>query len=150
LLCAGPEQVGTRLIADTDSEAGRGEIMSKRGPDPRDVQVARRVRALRLERGMSQTDLGNRLGVTFQQVQKYEKGTNRIGAGRLQRIAEVFNVPISVFFSGSESADVPSSKLFELIDTAASLRLLRAYSRIRDPQIQQALTRLTEKIAGEN
>ena len=59
-------------------------------------------------------------------------------------------MPISVFFAAAESDDVPSSKLFELIDTAASLRLLRAYSRIRDPQIQQALTRLTEKIAGES
>jgi len=99
---------------------------------------------------MSQTDLGNRLGVTFQQVQKYEKGTNRIGAGRLQRISEIFGVPISVFFAAAETTDAPSGKLFELIDTAASLRLLRAYSRIRDPQIQQALTRLTEKIAGEH
>src|SRR6266705_3147392 len=70
---------------------------SKRSGDPRDAEIGKRIRARRLERGLSQTELGQRLGVTFQQVQKYEKGTNRVGAGRLQRVAEILDVPITFF-----------------------------------------------------
>ena len=61
--------------------------MAKKSPDPVDVEVGRRIRVQRMARGMSQTELGKRIGVTFQQVQKYEKGANRVGAGRLTRIA---------------------------------------------------------------
>ena len=75
--------------------------MAKR-PDLTDIDVGRRVRALRLERGMSQEKLACALDLTFQQVQKYEKGTNRIGAGRLQRIAGILEVPVSTFFDRSE------------------------------------------------
>src|ERR1700687_1655044 len=114
--------------------------MSKRGPDLRDVEVGRRVRALRLERGMSQEKLGDGLGLTFQQVQKYEKGTNRIGAGRLQRISEIFDVPISAFFEVATSNE--TATLLEFADNAAALRLLRAYARIPSPQAKQALVRL--------
>jgi transcriptional regulator with XRE-family HTH domain len=123
--------------------------MPRKTPDTRDVDVGRRVRALRLEKGMSQTDLGAELGITFQQIQKYEKGTNRIGAGRLQRIAEVLDVPVSVFFAdGSGGPARGRDSLFELVDTGAALRLLRAYSRIPDPQVKQALASLAEKIAS--
>src|SRR5438094_2862806 len=69
-------------------------------PDARDIDVGRRIRSQRLVCRMSQTELANNLGVTFQQVQKYEKGVNRVGAGRLSRIADVLNVPVSFFFSG--------------------------------------------------
>jgi transcriptional regulator with XRE-family HTH domain len=123
--------------------------MPRKTPDTRDVDVGRRVRALRLEKGMSQTDLGAELGITFQQIQKYEKGTNRIGAGRLQRISEVLEVPVSVFFSdGTGAQSRGRDSLFELVDTGAALRLLRAYARIPDPQVKQALASLAEKIAG--
>jgi transcriptional regulator with XRE-family HTH domain len=121
--------------------------MPRKHPDPKDVEVGRRVRAFRLNKGLSQEKLGDELGITFQQVQKYEKGVNRIGAGRLQRIAEILEVPVSEFFAGSSS--VPSGgNLYELVDTAAALRLLRAYARIPDPQVKQAVTTLVEKIAG--
>src|SRR5919198_5422244 len=69
-----------------------------RRADNRDAEVGRRVRSRRLECRLSQTELAERIGVTFQQVQKYEKGVNRIGAGRLQRISEALEVPISFFF----------------------------------------------------
>src|SRR5947209_12593543 len=72
-----------------------------RRADARDEEVGRRVRSRRLECRLSQTELANRVGVTFQQVQKYEKGVNRIGAGRLQRIAEALEVPITFFFDGA-------------------------------------------------
>jgi transcriptional regulator with XRE-family HTH domain len=123
--------------------------MAKRGPDPQDIEVGKRVRALRLERGMSQTNLANELGLTFQQVQKYEKGTNRIGAGRLHRIAEILGVPVSTLFGSADGPHEPSSKLFEFIDTAAAMRIMRAFSRVSDPKVQQALTRLAEAIADE-
>jgi transcriptional regulator with XRE-family HTH domain len=121
--------------------------MPKKNPDPKDVEVGRRVRAFRLNRGLSQEKLGDELGITFQQVQKYEKGVNRIGAGRLQRIAEILGVPVSEFFSPTSTASTQSENLYELVDTAAALRLLRAYARIPDPQVKQAVTALVEKIA---
>ena len=76
--------------------------MSVKRPDPVDVEVGHRIRIERLARGLSQTALANQLGVTFQQVQKYEKGVNRVGAGRLTKIAEVLGVPVGSFFSGKE------------------------------------------------
>ena len=122
--------------------------MSNRSPDAQDLEVGRRVRTFRLQRGLSQEKLADQLGLTFQQVQKYEKGTNRIGAGRLQRIAEILGVTAADFFTSGKREKTVPSELFELLDTAASLRLLRAYARIRDPQVQQAVAHLVEKIAA--
>ena len=121
--------------------------MRKKQPDPRDLEVARRVRARRLELRMSQETLAGHLGLTFQQVQKYEKGANRIGAGRLQRIAEILKMDVSGFFPRSGGAAEPSASLFELVETSAALRLLRAYSRIPNPSLKRALTVLAEDIA---
>jgi len=126
----------------------------KRGRDPCDIEIAKRVRALRLQRGLSQTELGEVLDVTFQQVQKYERGTNRISAGRLYRIAEVLDVPVSFFYEGFEgrgsepglhSTDIE----FGFLQTSAAMRLIRAYSRITDSGVRQKLLLLTESLAGE-
>jgi transcriptional regulator with XRE-family HTH domain len=129
--------------------------MTQRGGDPRDAEIGRRVRTLRLQRGLSQTELGTLINVTFQQVQKYEKGANRISAGRLQRIAEVLTVPVAFFFatfddkakssSGGDLVDVE----FSFLQTEGALRLARAYARIKQPGIRLRLLRLTEAIAGE-
>ena len=128
--------------------------MAPRGGDPRDAEIGKRVRTLRLQRGLSQTELGTLIDVTFQQVQKYEKGTNRISAGRLQRIAEVMSVPVAFFFAGFE--DKPkagSARLadvdFAFLQTEGALRLARAYARIRKPGVRLQLLRLTEAIADE-
>jgi len=120
----------------------------KRGPDPLDIEVGQRVRTFRLHKGLSQEKLADQLGITFQQVQKYEKGTNRIGAGRLQRIANVLGIPVSDFFTSHKQGGAAPAELFRLLDKAAALRLLRAYSRIRQPKVQQAIMRLVESIAG--
>src|ERR1700730_16340593 len=80
---------------------GREGTINKRSADPRDFEIGRRIRPLRRERGLSQTELGTPIGVTFQQIQKYEKGANRVSAGRLHRIAELFNVPITFFYADS-------------------------------------------------
>ncbi len=122
-----------------------------KAPDARDVDVGRRIRAQRLVCRMSQTELANNLGVTFQQVQKYEKGVNRVGAGRLSRIAEVLGVPVAFFFSGDMSPSLPSDSAntgLSFLETAGAVRLVRAYSQIEDPQIRRALVDLSEEIAG--
>jgi transcriptional regulator with XRE-family HTH domain len=128
--------------------------MAQRGGDPRDAEIGKRVRTLRLQRGLSQTELGALINVTFQQVQKYEKGTNRISAGRLQRIAEVMSVPVSFFFAGfDEKPRASGSHLvdveFSFLQTEGALRLARAYARIKQPTVRLQLLRLTEAIAGD-
>jgi transcriptional regulator with XRE-family HTH domain len=130
--------------------------MTRRGGDPRDAEIGQRVRSLRLQRGLSQTDLGTLIDVTFQQVQKYEKGTNRISAGRLQRIAEVLGVPVAVFFAAPPET-LPSSGASGQEDTQGigflqadeALRLARAYARIKEPDVRLRLLRLTEAIARD-
>ncbi len=122
--------------------------MTKKSPDGRDIEVGRRVRTFRLQRGMSQEKLADQLGITFQQVQKYEKGINRIGAGRLQRISEILDVPIADLYAPQKRGSTVTGEVFELLDTAASLRLVRAYARIRDPGLKHAVTHLVEIIAG--
>jgi transcriptional regulator with XRE-family HTH domain len=122
--------------------------VAKRDPDPLDIEVGQRVRTFRLQKGLSQQKLGDRLGLTFQQVQKYEKGTNRIGAGRLQRIADILGVSVSDFFTSRRQGGAAPAEVFKLLGTAAALRLVRAYARIDDPRLQQAITRLVESIAS--
>ncbi len=125
--------------------------MTRRGGDPRDAEIGQRVRALRLQRGLSQTELGQLISVTFQQVQKYEKGANRISAGRLQRMAEVLGVPVAHFFGPPDGTHASNGADHEivLVHSEGSLRLARAYARIKEPGIRLQLLRLTEAIAGE-
>ena len=120
--------------------------MSVKRPDPVDIEVGHRIRIERLARGLSQTALANQLGVTFQQVQKYEKGVNRVGAARLQQIATALDVPVTFFYDGDNKAREVESLLF--LDSAFSLRLLRAYSKIKDQTVQRQLVSLMESIAA--
>jgi transcriptional regulator with XRE-family HTH domain len=119
-----------------------------RKTDSRDRAVAVRVRALRLARGMTQSQLGKLLGVTFQQVQKYETGANRIGAGRLQRIAEAFEVPLAALFDSPPLRREGVSDPLEALGTAGAARLVEAYSRIRDAMVRRAFVRLAEEMAS--
>jgi transcriptional regulator with XRE-family HTH domain len=117
-----------------------------------DVEVGQRIRARRMAKGMSQTELGDLLGVTFQQVQKYEKGVNRVGAGRLVRVADALGVPVSFFF-GATDADAGSRDtraILGFLDTPYALRLLRAFSRIPQGEVQRALVDLVESLVPEN
>jgi transcriptional regulator with XRE-family HTH domain len=126
----------------------KGRAMTRK-PDPLDIEVGRKVRALRLNKNMSQERLAEALGLTFQQVQKYERGTNRISAGRLQRIAKILDVQTSVFFPDTkEAARGGTSSLFDLVDSAAALRLLRAYSRIPTPELKRIVASLAEELAA--
>src|ERR1700737_4874620 len=101
--------------------------MGKRSRDPRDTEIAKRVRALRLQRGLSQTELSDALGVTFQQVQKYERGMNRISAGRLFRIAETLEVPVTFFYADFKprSSEAHSVAIdFDFLQTGGAMRLI--------------------------
>jgi transcriptional regulator with XRE-family HTH domain len=122
--------------------------VTKKRIDPLDIEVGQRVRTFRLHKGLSQEKLGDQLGLTFQQIQKYEKGTNRVSAGRLQHIANILGIPVSDFFTSHGQGGAMPAELFRLLDTPAALRLVRAYSRIREPKLQHAITRLVESIAG--
>jgi transcriptional regulator with XRE-family HTH domain len=122
--------------------------VSVRAANPVDIEVGRRVRSRRVECGLSQTTLGDRLGITFQQVQKYESGANRIGAGRLQRIAEVLDVPVSFFFHEVDADGAES--LFTYLRNERAIRMVKAFHRIGDPRTQQALVSLAERLAGND
>jgi transcriptional regulator with XRE-family HTH domain len=125
-----------------------------RRADLRDAEVGRRVRSRRLECRLSQTELADKIGVTFQQVQKYEKGVNRIGAGRLQRISEALEVPISFFFgtgaSGGTTAKEPPSgaeSVFGFLQTSGSVRIVKAFHKIKSRKARQLLVEMAEELA---
>ena len=115
-------------------------------PHPIDVHVGSRLHMRRTLFGLNQTELGEALGVTFQQIQKYEKGTNRISASRLFDLSHVLDVPFSFFFDdvpakvteGGYAELSPSAEL-ELMSKRETLELVRAYTRIADPAKRQAL-----------
>ena len=123
----------------------------RKGPDARDIEVGRLIRVRRLANQLSQTELATHLGVSFQQLQKYEKGVNRVGAGRLHRIAEVLEVPVAFFFGESNrSGEQELMASLEFLNTARAVRLMRAYARISSPKVQYAIVDLVEKIADQD
>ena len=115
--------------------------------DPIDRHVGARIRMQRLVSGMSQTTLGDKAGITFQQIQKYENGVNRIGAGRLQRIAEIFEVPVAALFGASRREGRAGVDPFEGLRTPGAVQLLEAYGRIGDRTIRRAFLRFAEQVA---
>jgi transcriptional regulator with XRE-family HTH domain len=129
--------------------------MSVKRPDPVDIEVGHRIRIERLARGLSQTALANQLGVTFQQVQKYEKGVNRVGAGRLTKIAEVLGIEVGAFFSGKDVLDAERSQVvgeaspLKLLTVSGAFRLLRAYGEIGDGNLRRAIVDLVEQISSQ-
>jgi transcriptional regulator with XRE-family HTH domain len=128
--------------------------MGSKKPDLIDVEVGQRIRIQRLAAGLSQSELAERIGVTFQQVQKYEKGMNRVGAGRLTKIARVLNVPIGSFFDGREEIEQVELQGFESPLAAMAqpyaYRLLRAYAAISDPDLRQTIVEFVERTANQS
>jgi transcriptional regulator with XRE-family HTH domain len=133
-------------------------MIAKKAPNPTDRHVGSRVRMRRMMLGMSQEKLGDALGLTFQQVQKYEKGTNRIGASRLQQIAHILQVQVSFFFEGAPSvqsplrpeglAEAPSpTYVSEFLATSDGLALTKAFMRISDSKLRRRIVDLVEQIA---
>ncbi len=131
--------------------------MPSKPPNPVDRHVGSRVRMRRIMLGMSQEKLGEGLGLTFQQIQKYEKGTNRIGASRIQQISEILQVPVSFLFegspgssAGSEGFDQAPSPAYvaDFLATAEGLALIRAFTRVPDIKLRRAIVDMVELIGG--
>src|SRR5450755_3178467 len=134
--------------------------MPKHGIQPTDRHVGERVHMRRSMLGMSQTKLGDALGLTFQQVQKYEKGANRIGASRLQHISQILQVPVPFFFEGAPAASagpvapapadaLSSSYVADFLATSEGLALVKAFMCIEDAKMRRAIVRLVEEIVPE-
>ena len=128
-----------------------GKKKSGSNHDPRssgkhDVELGKRIRLRRVELKISQSELADQLGVTFQQVQKYEKGVNRVGAARLQLVATALDVPVTFFFEGDGKSREVESLLF--VDSAFSLRLLRAYASVKSQAVQRQFVSLIESISA--
>ena len=135
--------------------------MTKKAPNPIDKHVGSRVRMRRMMLGMSQEKLGDALALTFQQVQKYEKGTNRIGASRLQQISQILQVPVAFFFEGAphltegampEGGEAAPSPTYvsDFLATSDGLSLTKAFMRIPDPKLRRRIVDLVQQIAGED
>jgi transcriptional regulator with XRE-family HTH domain len=132
--------------------------MAKKAPNPIDKHVGSRVRMRRMMLSMSQEKLGDALGLTFQQVQKYEKGTNRIGASRLQQISHSLQVPVAFFFEGApalpnqtdEAQEAPSPAFVsDFLATADGLALTKAFMRVKEVKLRRRIVDLVEEIAGD-
>jgi transcriptional regulator with XRE-family HTH domain len=121
--------------------------MATRKSGPLDVLVGARIRMFRVNRGMSQTALAERTGVTYQQLQKYERGTERVGASRLLRIATVLDVSVGEMFESSEAGSSGVSLPVRLLTEPGALRVLKAYARTTNPRVRRSLAKLVESIA---
>ena len=133
--------------------------MAKKTPNPVDKHVGSRLRMRRLMLSMSQEKLGDALGLTFQQVQKYEKGTNRIGASRLQQLSNILQVPVSFFFEGAPHLPGHSSGISEgpspayvseFLATSVGLSLIKSFIEIKNAKLRRCIVDLVEQIASED
>ena len=137
-------------------------MASKKQPNPIDIHVGSRVRLRRMMLGMSQEKLGEHLGITFQQIQKYETGTNRIGASRLQHIARVLGVPVSFFFEDAppgpgeqpagQNLDEPerTSYVVDFLSSSEGIQLNKAFVRIKDAKLRRRVIDLVRALVGED
>jgi transcriptional regulator with XRE-family HTH domain len=131
---------------------GRGRRRGAKydGPNPTDVHVGARVRQRRVQLGMSQEKLGDSLGLTFQQVQKYERGTNRVGASRLWDMSRILGVPVSWFYSGAEDEEGGAGLTAAGEDPMTrreTTELVLAYYRISDPAMRRRIFELAKALA---
>jgi transcriptional regulator with XRE-family HTH domain len=124
--------------------------MGRKAPDPTDKHVGNRLRMRRLMLGMSQTALAETSRITFQQIQKYEKGTNRISSSRMQQFANVLQVTPAFFFEGLASQfqreDLLSRPISEFLATKDGVELVRAFSKISSPSLKRAIVHLVEEL----
>ncbi|MBA4801183.1 MULTISPECIES: helix-turn-helix domain-containing protein [Euryhalocaulis] len=129
-----------------------------KGPNPVDKHVGSRVRLRRKIMNMSQESLGEALGVTFQQVQKYERGVNRIGASRLYAVSHVLEVPVGFFFEGLEAPDAVTGMaegeqqplMYDFIQSTDGVALASAFSKIQDPKVRRRVIELIRALSDED
>jgi transcriptional regulator with XRE-family HTH domain len=135
------------------------KLMAGKKPNPVDAHVGSRVRLRRMLLGMSQERLGESMGLTFQQVQKYEKGVNRIGASRLFQISKILDVPVQFFFeeapytgdgNAARGMAEPDSEAFilEFLNSREGLELNRAFVKIGDPKVRKSVVDLVRALSG--
>jgi transcriptional regulator with XRE-family HTH domain len=133
-------------------------IAAKKAPNPIDKHVGSRVRMRRKMLAMSQESLGAALGLTFQQVQKYENGTNRMGASRLQQMSDILQVPVAFFFEGAPNASAPHdsgsalsvAQIDDFISDSNGLRLIGAFMRIDNAAVRRRIVMLVQEIADDD
>ena len=124
--------------------------MATRRSGPLDAMVGARIRMFRVDRGMSQTMLAERIGVTFQQIQKYERGANRVGASRLSQIASVLDVSVGELFESSRTGSSGLNSPIRLLAEPGALRVLKAYARTTSPRVRSCIAKLVESIADRS
>jgi transcriptional regulator with XRE-family HTH domain len=158
-LPAAPRQSGESGAQPTIREQWiHGGVMSTKSPNPIDVHVGSRIRSRRMALKISQEKLADGLGLTFQQVQKYEKGTNRVGASRLQMIAAILTVPVSFFFEDAPSQPAVTRKkaahdssidfVTDFLGEEDGHRLIKAFLRIRAPVVRRSIVHMVEAISA--
>ena len=134
-------------------------VENKKKPNPIDIHVGSRIRLRRNMLGISQEKLGESLGITFQQIQKYEKGTNRVGASRLQAISSILGVPVSFFFDDAPGADPGPARgmedssttyVVDFLSSAEGLQLNRAFVKISDAKVRRKVLDLVKALADED
>jgi len=145
--------------AEDEAKFPPAKIIEKRVPkkqaNPIDIQVGNRVRIRRMLIGMSQERLGDLLGLTFQQVQKYEKGVNRIGAGRLFEMSRILNVPVDFFYegvnaqSGQPGTDGEGPPVMEFVSSGEGMQLSLAFMKIKDGKVRKRVLDLVKSLADE-
>jgi len=150
-IIAKPAKAGEEKMADKEN---------KKRPNPTDTHVGSRIRLRRNMLGMSQEKLGENLGITFQQIQKYEKGTNRVGASRLQAIANILGVPVAFFFEDLPGHDAGGNRGFaedssasfalDFCTSAEGLQLNRAFVKITDLKVRRRIIELVKSLAPED
>lgn len=143
-----------RVARGITQSRGSSEIVMRKTPDFTDKHVGARVRMRRMMLHMSQSALGEGLGLTFQQIQKYEKGTNRISASRLQQLSGILDVPVHFFFEGVPGGGKgyktsSPDHIFECLGTADGLALVGAFTRIPDAALRRTIVRMVEAIAAK-
>jgi transcriptional regulator with XRE-family HTH domain len=121
----------------------------RKAPDPIDVAVGARIRLLRKTRSMSQARLAEGLGLTFQQVQKYERGANRVSASVLAKAARVLDVPIADLFGSAAAGSDALDEFAQLAAHSGALELVRAFVRIESPALRRAVLELTRTLADD-
>ena len=147
----------TLSITSTGKKKASGVNKNQRSAGKPDVELGKRIRLRRVEQHISQSELSDKLGVSFQQVQKYEKGTNRISASRLQQMSNILQVPVPFFFEGAphvpgqhKRTDEPPSPGYvsEFISSSDGLALIKAFMQIKDAKLRRSIVNLVKDIAG--
>src|SRR5215831_13237877 len=146
-------------FSDRSAMALRYAYAAKKAPNPTDRHVGSRVRMRRILLAMSQEELGAALGLSFQQVQKYERGATRIPASRLQQISHILQVPVAFFFEGAPNAAAPHgsdrsalsmAQIDDFVSDSDGLRLIGAFMRIDNAALRRRIVMLVQEIAGDD